>query len=553
MDFGLKRWIQENKKLAAILLTALLLRLWGIWHGFPFLYNGDELTVMNGASTLLGKGLNPGHFDWPHFHYYLMALLFSPLVLLRVVQSGWTAVADNLVPFYFLGRVITALMGVGTVYLTYRLATGIFSEKVGYLAAIFLGINTIHVVNSQLFLIDVPMTFWLMLSFYFCWKITQKPSLRNYLLAGLFVGLATSTKYNAGLGVLGILGAHWYLHLGIKFPKSVKELRLSMESLKTLLTPTYLLLVAGASSLFGFFVGTPFALLDYKTFLSTKGPEGALWQFVHVGSGGLQTGILERFSNLFIHVFAEGMGPLLVLASVVGLFLVWRNNRLGKFLLLPFTLVYLFYTSTFTYSPAHFFIPLYPFLSLLAGVGFYWIYDKLRLFLIIPASQERFYLRFLFVVFIFMPLISTLWSDYVLTQKDTRTQAYEWVNENIPAGTGIVVGNDYEPLLDKFKYPIYSIHQILLDEDLFQPIYPKFLDRGIKYGVLGGYNLEERLKSAKWDPKEPEYPDYLLDEANIVQRFDPKGHPGPVVLIFEIGYDYEVLHKNKETDAPAVD
>lgn len=538
-------WIKDHKELSAILSAALLLRLWGIWHGFPFLYVGDELTVANGATTLLGKGFNPGHFDWPHFHYYLLALLFSPLVIFKIIFEGWSSFQNNLVPFYFFGRIVTALMGVGTVYLVYRLADRLFSRPIALLSGLILAINTIHVFNSQLMLLDVPMTFWIMVAFYFCWRIIEEPSLRNYVLAGFLVGIATSTKYNAGLAMLGILGAHWSHYLDVKFPRSVRDLKSALLSLKTLITPFRLLFMAGVSSLTGFFLGTPFALFDYKTFLSTKGPEGALWQFVHVGTGGLKTGILERYVHLFGSVFADAMGILLVLASLVGLILVIRKNRLGKFLLVPFTLVYLFYLGTFSYSPAHFFIPLYPFLSIFAAVGLVLIVAKVQQFFLVSTAREDLIKRLLLIVFIALPLGKTVWSDYVLTQKDTRTQAYDWINENVPAATGIVVGNDYEPFIDPIKYPIYSIHKVLLDEDLSQPVYPKLLDRGIKYGVLGGYNLEERYEKANWNPREPEYPDYLLSEAKMVKRFDPKGHPGPVVMIFEIGYDYEVLKKHK--------
>ena len=47
------------------------------------------------------------------------------------------------------------------------------------------------------------------------------------------------------------------------------------------------LVISGVTAIAGFLLGTPYALLDFKTFSRTDGPKGAFWQFKNVGSLGV--------------------------------------------------------------------------------------------------------------------------------------------------------------------------------------------------------------------------------------------------------------------------
>src|SRR3989338_1358478 len=71
-----------NKYLLLILLLGLSLRLYGINHGFPFIYHVDEPALQR-SSYNIRFNLNPGHFDWPHFHFYLNFTLYFMLYIFR--------------------------------------------------------------------------------------------------------------------------------------------------------------------------------------------------------------------------------------------------------------------------------------------------------------------------------------------------------------------------------------------------------------------------------------------------------------------------------------
>jgi len=67
------------------------------------------------------------------------------------------------------------------------------------------------------------------------------------------------------------------------------------------------LLLAGVMAVIGFIVGTPYAVLDYSTFLRTDGPKGALWQFTNVGSVELAARPL-KFVNEMVYRIADDLG-----------------------------------------------------------------------------------------------------------------------------------------------------------------------------------------------------------------------------------------------------
>ncbi len=63
---------------AGILAGALALRLWGIRHGLPYVYNADENAhFVPRAVGMFGHSLNPGYFVNPPAFTYLLHVVFD--------------------------------------------------------------------------------------------------------------------------------------------------------------------------------------------------------------------------------------------------------------------------------------------------------------------------------------------------------------------------------------------------------------------------------------------------------------------------------------------
>lgn len=111
---------KENKTLIAIILLGLALRLYGLNHGFPFIFHPDEPAVVRSATGIRFES-NPGHFDWPHLHFYLNFFLYWVFIKFRgllqilglrsFLASTFPLLWRDPLVFYWLSRLFDAFFG----------------------------------------------------------------------------------------------------------------------------------------------------------------------------------------------------------------------------------------------------------------------------------------------------------------------------------------------------------------------------------------------------------------------------------------------------------
>jgi hypothetical protein len=377
------------------------------------------------------------------------------------------------------------------------------------------------------------------LSFYFSVLIFKTGHLRNYLLAGLFAGFAASTKYHGALVAAAVPVA--YL-LGTE-----------PVGLKGLIGPV----AAAAAAVAGFLLGTPYALLDRQTFLFKEDPRGFLWQFQNM-KGHLGAEAVNGWWFHFSVTLREGLGlPLLVLA-VGGILLSLYRHRRRDLLLLSFPLFYFLYVGSWRVVYGRYMIPILPFLCLLAAALFCSVADGLRQHL----PMRRFSSPFLSGVFLLLVLVQPLWqvldNDYLLIQKDTRTLAKEWIDDNLPDKSKIAMDTIYGFFLDPFYLPSLRKATGPNDPEKGFYLYPwskistvsphedpkKFLADWKKEGI--DYLVTSSLVYARYFNKETEklrpgvidtQRDYrwFAENFRLLKEFSPQGvRPGPVIRIYKV-------------------
>ena len=268
-----------------IVLVALGFRLAFITHGFPFIYHPDEPFIVREALNIRFS-INPGHFDWPHLFVYLNYFLYMGFALVRtLVESwGWKASLSSSLPilwndsliFYLLTRIFVAVLGAFTVIPVYLAGKELFSPRVGLLAALVFALIPFHIKRSHYGIVDVPMVFFLSWGLYFTVLVMKYEDTINYILAGLLIGLAGSTKYN-GIFMVLVLGLAYLFRPFYQKRAQFIEYR-----------GFYNLFLAFVFLVCGFLIGTPFAVLDLQTFLRDDSPVGAVWQFRNVGKVSLE-------------------------------------------------------------------------------------------------------------------------------------------------------------------------------------------------------------------------------------------------------------------------
>ena len=110
--------------------------------------------------------------------------------------------------FYLWGRAVTALMGTATVLLVYLIGMR-WGTRYAALSAGLLAVMPIHVRESHYILTDVPVTFFVTLTFLLSLRANERERAAAFAWAGAAAGLATATKYPGALALLLPLIAAW--------------------------------------------------------------------------------------------------------------------------------------------------------------------------------------------------------------------------------------------------------------------------------------------------------------------------------------------------------
>lgn len=433
------RLLKNNKELSIIILIAFLLRVIGFWHGFPIIFNVDEPALVRSALGIRFTP-NPHHFDWPHLHFYLNALLYSAYIKFRGAALGFPFLQETVlwrdpVIFYLISRIFNAVLGALTIIPIYFTAKSIYNKRAGVMASLLFTVFVLHVRASHFALIDVPTTFWLAFSVLFASKALVAPSYRNYLLSGLFAGFAMSTKYNGLFASLSL---------------AVTHLILLMRDRKLLTTSEFYLkpMIAFLVCVGGFLLGTPYALFDYATFARTDSPIGALWQFTNVGSVTFGKHLLNFFFYSPLTLIRDlGYTPFILFLCFIANSLVHILRSRGReqsithlerllFIALPALLI-IYNVSGYDKTRSHYYMPSYTFIALGGG-----------LFLASVTRTKR-HMQ-LALISLVIPLVLSLYQVFILSIKDTRIIAYDYLEKAKPS-TLIYKGEEFKEAAVRFK------------------------------------------------------------------------------------------------------
>jgi hypothetical protein len=392
-------------------LVALILRLWGLDWQLPHVVYYDELKyALPAASAVFEGGDEPTDFRNPTLFRHLLGLEYRLLVLLGLVPPA--DVDHNLLgTAMLLARLTVALLGIASVALLYLVGRAVLGRPTGFLAALLLAVNFLHVHLSHFALNDVPATFFLVAALVPSAGLLGRPTGRDFFLAGLLGGLAAATKYNFGV-VLAVPAAVWLVHTA----------RRSLPRRLLLVGPTVLAL----GTLAGFIIGMPEVLQSFRDV-----HDGIMRQ-TSLGARRWDGQEPDPIPLLYARTLTRGLGPPGALAALAGLvLLLWRRPTLGL-VLLAVPLLYLAVMLRQQLFFARFALPLVPFACLLAGYGLHSIWPGSR-----PRWPRAAPLAAASLAAVLWPMALSARHDLLASQTDTRVEAWRWAVANLPAGSSI--------------------------------------------------------------------------------------------------------------------
>ena len=426
-----------------ILLIALALRIFPVWFGLPYLQaRPDEAVSISRASGILAGDFNPHFFHWPSLTFYVFAAALGAVSAIRSLAGIDPSLPVSVA--VITARVVVAIAGTLTVIPVFRLGRRMAGETAGLLAAAFLAVVPLHVRDSHFAMTDVLMTLLftlclaaLVAAYDMARGVTPGQADRHFVVAGLLGGLATSTKYNAGVVAISMAAAQILL-LTRPGPGSWAGRRWRA------LAPAALFAAAFAV---GFVAATPYAVLDFPAFAVDF-----TYDLTHL-SGGHAMPLGRGWYAHATRSLPYGCGALLLAAALAGVVVGVRRHLQHTFIVAAFGVAYYTvigsgYTVFFRYV-----MPLVPIVCLFAAVATKAVVDLLPsadrgVADISRRSSTRTLVTAVLVLFIAgLPALTSARIDLLLARTDTRVIAAEWLGPQLrPEHTLHDAGGDYTRL-----------------------------------------------------------------------------------------------------------
>lgn len=547
-------FVKKNFTLIAILLLALVLRVWGNDFGRPFQLHPGEVRQVESALRIAFEGknsilagdwsiLNPKFFFYPYFLTYLLA---GVIKLFQFGYEALNAVVPNLKPFtmlakqdfYVIAHIVSALFGTATVFVVYLLGKLLHSKKMGLVSAFLLAVMFLHTKDSHYFTGDVPATFFIITALYFFLR-----SRKHIVLSSLFLGFGVACKYYPVILLPLLVFGFW-----------VKGTR----KVGSLIRVGFLVC---AVSLGVFFVTNPFTILDYQTFSTQMAESSARSKWGNIGYS--DPNLLHYFYNqdhsFFEPFFVQNnlvnqVSVPLLIAFAIGIWVVLAKKEKEYWWLAGFALIHFVFFARYKTHIIRWLIPLAPVIALFASRSLVWLRKKTSL---IPAVLA-------FCVIVAPTLYSTIKFNQVMTRQDTRSQAYNWVLKNIPDEATVLI--EYFSIADLFwknnkfysiEHARYNVGGVIANADVptwqevknsVQPDYVIINEQHKEKYTTAGSQYFWPKTTTSWI----EFYNNLANQEEEVVAFIPDGsnfRPGPVIRVYKVDFD-TVGDEGMDIDTP---
>lgn len=386
--------------LAAALVLGAGLRLWSLCCG-QLVWHPDEIFMLVFPLSFFSGDLNPHHFSYPTLHFYSLGLVYGAGFLCQwLFGAGWSSL--QFAAYHYLwepdrlltwARLVNVGFALATVWWVGRLAEQLYGRFAGALAALLMAVCVIHVRQSILAAVDVPMTCWFAGAVWAGVRLLEREKWSDYALAGALVGLAGGTKYPGALAGVAVAAGH-------------------LLAGRTLLDRR--LWGAGLVALGVFGLTSPYALLDFETFR-----RNFTYQAEHLQQGRGNLGRAWWYHLQVSLRYSLGWTGLGMGASAIGLALY--KPRREVWVVLAGFLAYLLVMGSGKLTFVRYALPLMALqAALVAGA---------------VQAVSRFRWRISLALLVALePLWGSLRLAQIAGHEDTRTQARQWVETQVSPG-----------------------------------------------------------------------------------------------------------------------
>jgi len=523
--------------------AGLAVRLWGISDRLPdpalglnpmigdtTVDEGDRRAMLYAWEMWQGGtrplDLNPRTGDWPGLPFYVtlgLQLLYRGYDSLAhgsaTAEEFARHVAQNPAGMFLFARFFNALVGVLTLFLTYRLGSRLGGRTVGLIAACLLTFTPFHIFISQ----RVADPNLLALAFVLLASIQLvggdgKRRVRGCAIAGAMIGLAGACKY---------------VPLALDFLLVLACLDRAEGSLRVRWRPLAAGLLASALA---FALASPFTLLDW----SAKAQDLQLQRGRLLGEWVGQSESTISLPTYLIHTLPHMLGWPAYLLSIAGsvLLLVDRRRRGWIVALTPVTL--LLPTGLLAVAQERFMAPALGSLIVAAAMAVAGTASwAARRFTTTSAATSR----VVAATALFFPLaISLTWGapEYLRTREasgrpDTRHLAHGWIEASIPRTEPIAM-DLYGPEFNaEAEGRLSLVWPFLASQTGYvrAAYHPEWLD-GLRYYVTSGEVGRRFEAAADRYPREAAFHRWIRSHGRLAWSTDSVAASGPSIEVWAL-------------------
>ena len=346
------RWL-----LLAVVLSAFAVRLVGLDFDQNHFFHPDERAIGDAILRLSFHPLqlNPHFFAYGSLPFYLTKALSS--LLATVTRRDWFSSYDGVI---HVGRFLSALAGALTAALLAVVGRRLYGEKTGLLAGLLLALSVLHVQTSHFASTDVTLTLLVLLALAASGRLARHGRPGDAIVAGALAGFAVATKVSAAPLVLPLAVAVF----------------LCCRPARAWGRGALLLAAAGGTALAAFFVGEPYAFLDFHAFWASISEQGGMVRHAGVMPYTNQYIGVPSFVYEAKEIVLWGLGPFLGVAALWAtarrLFHVRKLSDV-EWVFAAFFVPYVFLTCTFEVKFPRYLLPVYPLLALWAAA---WLTER---------------------------------------------------------------------------------------------------------------------------------------------------------------------------------
>lgn len=422
--------VKPSLLLLAILGVAAFFRLWGIDFGLP--YDGityDALTIEEIQEVHRALKLGAGEYSWVFGKGGLYLILFVEYGAYFVIAwlLGWVdsgrdfaiQVLHDRTAIYVIGRVTVALMGVATCYVAYRVASRLYDQRTGLIAALFGALAYFHAVFSGVINVDIGATLmlWLCVLVYLIYEDTGKT---RYLVgAGAVAAAAIAFKFPGAVAVplvgVALLSAPRGSPAAGQWIRKCAVFGLALLATLTVIAPEWMTSIG--------------YLIRYNFLASVQAAYAAASDAdLHADIKSITVMQTEWTPGYLKHLASEYNLALTMTAAFGAVMGLLRRNRWDLILAgLIIAFVAIMSLSGRT-QPERYLLPIVPALWILGARGALAL-GRYRSWL--PAAAAS--------IVVAVPAYWLVRAAVEKSHQDTRIQAKEWFEANVPAGALVLM------------------------------------------------------------------------------------------------------------------